>query len=233
MAVEREVAVINDEITLRNNFRYGQTNDLFNPYAISKVDILDSDGSTVIETFTGSQITHDSTGKYHVVATAITTAKTIYDRWTFTPSVGATAITKTNTCVVWTVIGEAGTDFTYDITTNLGKIRALIGDTDVTSIILTDAKISAFLVMKSNDLYATAALALLAIAASKSLLAKKKTAGDYSEDLTAIAKECRATAAVYQEMSENIPAEAQAESFFNDFSYNDVLIRKELREETE
>jgi hypothetical protein len=138
-------------------------------------------------------------------------------------------------CAVGTVTPTPtpDSDYTYDITTNLGKVRALISDTNAASVILGDAKINAFLSMKSNDLYATAALALNAIATSKSLLAKKKSSGDYSEDLTAIAKECRATAAIYQEMSENIPAEAQAEGFFNDFSYRDVTLRKMLRDETE
>jgi hypothetical protein len=138
-------------------------------------------------------------------------------------------------CAVGTVVvpPTPDSDYTYDITTNLGKVRAMIGDTNAASVILGDAKINAFLTMKSNDLYAAAAMALYAISASKSLLAKKKSAGDYSEDLTAIAKECRATAAAYQEMSENIPAEAQAESFFNDFSYRDITLRKILRDENE
>lgn len=122
--------------------------------------------------------------------------------------------------------------FTYDLTTNLGKVRNMIGDAVDTGHILEDADINAFITQAENDLYAAAALCLYRIAASKALLAKKKSAGDYSEDLTAIAKEVRAVAAIYDEKSQNIPAEAQAESFLNDFSYNDVLIRKELREET-
>lgn len=121
--------------------------------------------------------------------------------------------------------------FTYDLTTNLGKVRNMIGDATDTGHILEDADINAFITQTGSDLYAAAALCLYRIASSKALLAKKKSAGDYSEDLTAIAKEVRAVAAVYMEMSENIPAEAQAEGFVNDFSYRDVLVRKELRGE--
>lgn len=121
MAVERESAAINNQIILRNNFRYGQTNELFDPYAISKVEILDSDGVTVIETITGASIVKDSTGKYHVIAAAIEAAKTIYDKWTFTPVSGAAAITKTNTCVVWTVSGVSGNDLT-----SLANLRAFL-----------------------------------------------------------------------------------------------------------
>ena len=122
--------------------------------------------------------------------------------------------------------------FTYDTSTNLGKVRNLIGDAVDSGHILEDGDINSFITMTDTDLYRAAALCLFRIAASKALLAKKKSAGDYSEDLTAIAKEVRAVAAIYMEMSENIPAEAQAESFINDFSYNDVLVRKELRDET-
>ncbi len=106
--VERENAVINNQIILRNNFRFAQTSDLFDPSAISKVEILDSDGSTVLQTITGANIIKDSTGKYHVVAAAITTAKTIYDKWYFTPATGATEITRTNTCIVWETAAAAG-----------------------------------------------------------------------------------------------------------------------------
>lgn len=122
--------------------------------------------------------------------------------------------------------------FTYDTSTNLGKVRNLIGDAVDSGHILEDADINSFITMAGTDLYRAAALCLYRIAASKALLAKKKAAGDYSEDLTQIAKEVRAVAAVYTEMSENIPAEAQAEAFVNDFSYNDVLTRKELRDES-
>ncbi len=105
MSVERENAVIANEIILRINFRFAQTGDLFSPYAISKVEILDSDAETVLETISGASIINDSLGKYHVVAAAIATPKTIYDKWYFTPAVGATEITRTNTCVVWEVAG--------------------------------------------------------------------------------------------------------------------------------
>lgn len=128
MSVERENACINNQIFLRTNFKYSQTGDLFNPSAISKVEILDSDGESVLETFTGASIVQDSTGKYHVLATAITSAKTIYDKWYFTPAAGAGEITKTNACIVWATAGEAGTT-AVDTTPAgmLAAINALIG----------------------------------------------------------------------------------------------------------
>jgi hypothetical protein len=122
-------------------------------------------------------------------------------------------------------------DYSFDISTNLGKVRALIGDTDATSVLLTDAKINAFLTIKSNDLLAAASLALYAISANKAMLAKKKSAGNYSEDLSAIAKECRETAKVYDDMAKNVPAEAVSEQFYTDFAYRDLVINKILRNE--
>lgn len=123
--------------------------------------------------------------------------------------------------------------FTYDSSNNIGKVRFLVGDTEQTGALFTDEEITNILSFNSNDIYATAADFLLRLAASKSLLAKKKSAGGYSEDLSAIAKECRATAKVYQEKSLAIPAEAQAEQILTDFNYNQILRNKSLRGESE
>ena len=78
--------------------------------------------------------------------------------------------------------------FTYDLTTNLGKVRNMIGDATTPGHILEDADINAFITMTDSDLYKAASLCLYRIAASNSRLAKKKTAGDYSEDLRSISK---------------------------------------------
>lgn len=99
--VERAQAVIENDINLRCNFQYQTTGDFFDPYNISKIEIIDSDGVTVLQTIVGANIIRDFAGKYHVVATAIANAKTIYDKWYFTPVFGAIEITKTNTCIVW------------------------------------------------------------------------------------------------------------------------------------
>jgi len=112
MSVERENAVVNNTIILRNKFQFAQTADYFDPSAIAKVEILDSNGTTILETITGANIVKDSTGQYHVVATAIATAKTIYDKWYFTPATGAVAITKTNTCVIWSMATGGGATIT-------------------------------------------------------------------------------------------------------------------------
>lgn len=122
--------------------------------------------------------------------------------------------------------------FTYDTSTSLGKVRNMIGDATDTGHILEDADINSFITIADSDLYRAAALCLYRIAASKALLAKKKTAGNYSEDLTAIAKEVREAAKIYDDMSKSVPAEAQAEVFYTDFNYNEILKNKALRNES-
>jgi len=124
MSVERSSATVNDTITLRTNFKYSSTGDYFNPSAISKVEILDSDGTTVLETLTGASIVNDATGQYHIIASAISSAKTIYDKWYFTPASGSTEVTKTNTCVVWAVATETTTTAKLNI---INKALTLIG----------------------------------------------------------------------------------------------------------
>lgn len=118
MSVERENAVVDNSIILRTTFKYSQTNDFFDPDAISKVEILDSDGVTVLQTIVDPDIIQDATGKYHVVADAIDTPKTIYDKWYFTPAPGADEITKTNTCIVWATVAGAGVTPGLDIGVN-------------------------------------------------------------------------------------------------------------------
>jgi len=119
--------------------------------------------------------------------------------------------------------------FTYDLSTNVGKVRNLIGDAVDSGHLLEDADITSFLAMTTSDLYMTAYHCLMRIANSQALLAKMKQAGDYKEDLRSVAKELRENAKMFKEMSENIPAEAQAEHFRNDFSYRDITDRKALR----
>jgi hypothetical protein len=142
----------------------------------------------------------------------------------------------------WTGLGEAVdvyiypaykavSDFTFDVTTNLGKVRVLIGDMDAAEKVLGDTAINTLLTLQSNDIYTAAAHCLLAIAASKSLLAKKVTAGNYSEDASMVAKELRETAQKYLDIANSVPAEAQAEVFLTDFNYRDILLNQDLRGE--
>jgi hypothetical protein len=123
--------------------------------------------------------------------------------------------------------------FTYDVTTSRGRVRLNIGDTVQASAIFTDEEIDAFLSMSSGDVFYASAIALLGIASTKALLAKKKAAGNYSEDLTAIAKELREQAKAYTAMSTGEPYEVVGEQIFTDFNYNEIIKNAALRGDLE
>lgn len=165
---------------------------------------------------------------------------------TYTPTALGTIVLKVNDTTISSkretimqVVGTitdstpAGDDFSYDTSTNLGKVRALINDIVAASYVMSDTQINAFLSLHSNDLYLTAAQCMMAIASSKALIAKMKKAGNYSEDFTVIAKECREAAKMFREMAMQDPAEAVGEAFYTDFSYNDLLAKKHLRSESD
>ena len=69
---------------------------------------------------------------------------------------------------------------TYDITTNRGKVRLIIGDTSTTACIFSDAEIDIFLSMNSGNINLAAADALAAWMAKYTLLPEAEKIGDYS-----------------------------------------------------
>ncbi len=84
--------------------------------------------------------------------------------------------------------------FTYDPTTDRGKVRLQIGDTDVadaTRQLFTDAEIDAFLAMNTNIILLSAAAALEAIAANQLMVLKVIRNMDLSTDGAKMAKEFR------------------------------------------
>lgn len=96
--------------------------------------------------------------------------------------------------------------YTYNLSTDLGKMRLLIADTDIPDgAIFSDEELTALLTMEGNVVKAGAARALEVLAANKARLAVRVQRGGVSEDLTQVAKELRATAG-------QLRAEAEAES---------------------
>jgi len=85
-ALPRHSAVILRPILLTIEFRDDQTGDLFDPAEVRQVDILEDNGSTLIESITS--ITRIGVGKYRVQASAISTPRTILDKWYFTNQTG-------------------------------------------------------------------------------------------------------------------------------------------------
>lgn len=115
--------------------------------------------------------------------------------------------------------------------TNIEKVRTLIRDPNKT--ILTDDEVQVFLDLEGEDIYMAAASALRAVAADKAMVSKMISAGDYKEDTSAMSGALEKIAQKYEERSNSIPADAQAEVILTDFNYNEILVNKDLRGETE
>lgn len=68
----------------------------------------------------------------------------------------------------------------YDITTNVGKVRLVIGDTDATAYVFTDAEINYFLTENSSNISLAAADALEAWMAKYAKAPDSEKIGDYA-----------------------------------------------------
>lgn len=119
--------------------------------------------------------------------------------------------------------------FTYDLTTNRGKVRLKIRDTDTadaTRQLFDDDEIDFFLTEASADLNLAAAGALDSVSANAALLAKMEKIGDYTIDSKAMAGAVMKIAAHYRSLSEQAPAFGFAEQTLSGFSYWDIVINE-------
>ena len=91
--------------------------------------------------------------------------------------------------------------FTYDITTDRGKVRFLATDTNASAPILDDDEIDACLVFEYGVKRA-AALVLEVIASSETLIAKKMELLDLKIDGPAVAVDLRKSAAKLREQAD-------------------------------
>ncbi len=122
---------------------------------------------------------------------------------------------------------------TYDLSTNNGKVRLLIGDTDVTPAAdadFTDEELAVFLSMAGNSLNLAGALALESLAASNARLALKIKSMNWEKDTTQVAKELRAQAKALRDAEEAIPATAYAEQTLTDFNETNIVDSEALRD---
>lgn len=101
--------------------------------------------------------------------------------------------------------------FTYDSTTDRGRVRLLVGDTDTsdsTKQIFTDAEIDAFLALESSEVYAAAAAACESLAATSARSAIRYKAEKLLDiDRKDVPEHFRALAEKYRERSTTAPAE--------------------------
>ena len=68
----------------------------------------------------------------------------------------------------------------YDVTTNIGKVRLVIGDTDATDYVFSDDELNYFLTKNSNSINMAAADALEAWAAKYAASPDSEKIGDYA-----------------------------------------------------
>jgi len=87
--------------------------------------------------------------------------------------------------------------FTYDLTTDIGKVRLLIQDTAIKTAQFSDAEITAFLTMASDVVKVAAIAALYSWAAALSDATTSEKIGDYSYTKKAVANKLT-LAAQYQ-----------------------------------
>lgn len=124
--------------------------------------------------------------------------------------------------------------FTYDLTTDTGKVRLLIPDSRSTDYMFEDAEIDAFLTMESGILRAAAA-ALEVIASDNVMTLKVIRILDLQTDGAKVSAELRARARALREQADaadagSMPAFGWAEVPVDIFSYREKEIRDAIEE---
>lgn len=119
--------------------------------------------------------------------------------------------------------------FNYDITTDAGKVRALIGDTDITNPQFTDDEVAAFLLLNNGSLLLAAADALDAMAAKAARGASITKLGDYQLDTTDAATQLQSLAEKLRDREYNTPAFAVVEDNVSGFSELEIIRNYLLR----
>lgn len=125
--------------------------------------------------------------------------------------------------------------FTYDdtsVSTNLDKVRFLIGDTDSSNAIFTDEELNLW---SPYDLYTWAGYAMMSIASSSSRIATLIKAGgsDLTVDRKSVAEQCRKQAQAFFKRSEEEPYATEVRLEDGDVEYLDTLGDESYSHETE
>lgn len=117
---------------------------------------------------------------------------------------------------------------TYDITTNVGKVRLMVGDTDTTDNVFTDEEIQVFLTIESDNLYLAAADVLGAWASKYGANADSEHIGDYAYTQKIVDK-MMALAKSYREKADSEPSCAWAEMGVTDFNTVEIIWNRNMR----
>lgn len=91
---------------------------------------------------------------------------------------------------------------TYDLTTDIGKVRLHAADTDIDSPIFDDSEVTYALEVEGNNHRRAAAMLLETLAANRSRLAISVGRGSLNENFTSVAKELREQAKLLREKAD-------------------------------
>lgn len=119
--------------------------------------------------------------------------------------------------------------FTYDPSTDRGKVRLLCTDVRETNPLFQDAEIDAFLSLNTSVRMAAAA-ALEVIAASEVLVLKKITNLDLETDGPAVARELRELAKQLRAQETALGAFDIAEQIHDDFTLREYYLKQAQRD---
>jgi hypothetical protein len=120
--------------------------------------------------------------------------------------------------------------WTFDPSTDRGRVRLLIGDDDTDNQIFADASIDAFLTMEGGEVKLGAAAALEAIAAKQALIQKVMKVGDVTTDGAKLAQALRELAANFRRQVEDAPAFDVAEWSVTPAVAREIWIKDALRD---
>ncbi len=121
--------------------------------------------------------------------------------------------------------------FTFDLSTLdiVTKLRILIRDKDSANILFEDEELQMFLDSQSNDLYLSAADALVALSSNAALLNKAEQIGEYKIDSKGMAEALLKVAARFRTLVEEAPAIDVAELNLGAFSEAEIIWNDLLR----
>lgn len=120
--------------------------------------------------------------------------------------------------------------FTYDTTTDSGKMRLLISDVSSDNYMFEDDEIAAFLDIGNDNLYWSAALALEVIAANEMLIHKRIEILGLSINAPAVATELRRIAGNWRDVSFAREQFDIAEVPVDSAAYNEKYLKELLRD---
>jgi hypothetical protein len=124
--------------------------------------------------------------------------------------------------------------FSYVLSTDVGKIRAIIPDNNATSYVFEDDELEAFFAIEGSSLKRAAALALEAIASNEAMVLKVIRLLDISTDGAKVADSLLKRAALLRKQAddEEVAADAGfdiAEMVFSPFGYRQHLNNESMR----